>query len=605
MNNKQYDVVIIDSGVSCSEEEGIRLATDDEGNICTNEDFSDELGHGTAVYNIIKKHNPSAKCYIIKIFDDENDAADETLLLHSLQYVYNNINCKLINMSLGIAVSSNQTEIYDICEKLKAKGVILVAAFDNMESVSYPAAFDNVIGVASSPDCRKTTDVQVVLNNTVNVCAKGDLQRVKWLNPPFIFTRGNSYACAHVTGILSTQYCKDINAALCSLEKNAISRIDYSDNTEAISKPTFPKGHKAIIFPFNKEMHSLLRFPDLSCLDIVDVYDVRQSARVNASTREILYSNSPEYIVKSIDSINWDSFDILVLGHTGELSRMLGDDQLVANLIIQANQRNKYIYSYDDISQIVNAQNLSADLIFYPQIKAENVQHIPFGMLYRPWVPMLGVFGTTSKQGKFTLQLILRDLFMKNGYKVGQIGTEPSAYLFDMDLCFHFGYAANPIINRYDTISFLNSEINNISKKGVDIIISGCQSGTVTYDYGNAKYYTIPQTEFLLGTLPDAVLLCVNSFDEVEYIERTIKYIESCVDCRVIALVVFPMGYDDSIGRSRLVHLSMEKLEKIRLKLSKHLNLPIYVLGDEADMTMLYENVVSYFSYKGGADNAD
>lgn len=259
-------------------------------------------------------------------------------------------------------------------------------------------------------------------------------------------------------------------------------------------------------------------------------------------------------------------------------------------------QKMENIYCFDDISNIIQKYALSSDKIYYPKTTIENIDPIPLGMLYRPWVPILGVYGTTSKQGKFTFQLILREKFLRDDYCVGQIGTEPSAYLFDMDLCFHFGYHSTTNINRQNMVSYLNSEINNISQKDVDIIISGCQSGSVTYDFGNAKYYTFSQSEFLLGTLPDAVILCVNSYDETDYVGRTIKYIESCVDSKVIALVVYPMGYNDQLGRSRLVHLSDTELNKSVYMLSSKFNIPTYILGKESDMEKLYTTVIAFFT---------
>ena len=47
---------------------------------------------------------------------------------------------------------------------------------------------------------------------------------------------------------------------------------------------------------------------------------------------------------------------------------------------------------------------------------------------------------------------------------------------------------------------------------------------------------------FLLGAQPDAIVLCVNPFDELDYIERTVKYIESVVISKVFAVVVFSMN---------------------------------------------------------------
>ncbi len=318
--------------------------------------------------------------------------------------------------------------------------------------------------------------------------------------------------------------------------------------------------------------------------------------RVNASTNKLLnITETTDYIIKNIDNINWDSFDMFILGHTDELTRILGSAEFVEQIILQAYYNGKYIYCFDDISTIVQKHSLSSDKIYYPKITMKNLDPIPLGMLYRSWIPMLGIYGTTSKQGKFALQLILREKFLQEGYRIGQIGTEPSAYLFDMDLCFHFGYHSTTNVNRQNMVSYLNSEINNISKKGIDIIISGCQSGSVTYDFGNAKYYTFSQSEFLLGTLPDAIILCVNSHDETDYIKRTIQFLESCVDSKVIALVIYPMGYNDQLGRSRLVHLSDAELNRISVMFSTQFNVPAYVLGHKIDMDKLYETTISYF----------
>lgn len=57
------------------------------------------------------------------------------------------------------------------------------------------------------------------------------------------------------------------------------------------------------------------------------------------------------------------------------------------------------------------------------------------------------------------------------------------------------------------------------------------------YNIGNNSPY---QRELLLAANPDAIILCINYYDDVEYIERTIKYIESLATSKVIALSMFP-----------------------------------------------------------------
>ena len=64
----------------------------------------------------------------------------------------------------------------------------------------------------------------------------------------------------------------------------------------------------------------------------------------------------------------------------------------------------------------------------------------------------------------------------------------------------------------------------------------------------------------------------------------------------MIALVVYPMGYNDQLGRSRLVHLSDTELNKIAYVLSNRFNIPAYILGKESDMEKLHTTVIAFFT---------
>lgn len=131
-----------------------------------------------------------------------------------------------------------------------------------------------------------------------------------------------------------------------------------------------------------------------------------------------------------------------------------------------------------------------------------------------------------------------------------------------------------------------------------DIILVGSQSGTVSYDIGNLAQYPTLQYPFLIGTHPDAVILCINPFDEIEYIHRTIRFIISSVNCKVIALVVFPMDIrEDWSGiYGRKEKLSDENYQKLKRSLYSHLHIPVFRLGDEADMKQLFQKTLSFFS---------
>ena len=71
----------------------------------------------------------------------------------------------------------------------------------------------------------------------------------------------------------------------------------------------------------------------------------------------------------------------------------------------------------------------------------------------------------------------------------------------------------------------------------------------------------------MTATQPDCVVLCVNPFDEISYIRRTILYIESSIDTKVISIVVFPMDisanqYGLFQGKTKLGRENYNKIKK-------------------------------------------
>ena len=74
-------------------------------------------------------------------------AVDEDLLISAILYIEENINCRVINISSGIKLCERLIEFRNICNRISDKGIFIVSAFDNDGAMSYPAAFDSVIGV--------------------------------------------------------------------------------------------------------------------------------------------------------------------------------------------------------------------------------------------------------------------------------------------------------------------------------------------------------------------------------------------------------------------------------------------------------------------------
>ena len=588
------NIAIIDSGTKDYENitKGYNFRVKGDNEIIIENNFHDTYGHGTAVYSIIKKNNEECNYYIFKVID-QNDTIDEKIICTALEYIFNNLDIDIINMSLG-TVSLSDDRMYNICKRLYDKGVILVSAFDNEGAISYPAAFDCVIGVDGSDLCRKVDDFIFYEDKILNVAAKGGMQRVKWCEPDNIIVKGSSFACAHATNKIVNIYkngIKSFEEILEYFKSIAIQIIAYEEKEEKVFEY---KIDRAVIFPFNKEMHNFVRYPELLDFKVMEVYDTKYSSNVGRKTTDVMIDKSvKEYCIKNIDDIKWDLFDTLVIGHTEKLLSYIGKENIVDSLIKEAINRGKNIYSFDRIDKA----EYKNDNIYFPAVIDKYLPPLREGKLFYINKPVLGIFGTSSKQGKFTLQLELRKRLIDEGYQVGQLGTEPNALLFGLDCVYPVGYNRMVCLDEEEKIRYLNYKMNEIAD-GNDLIIVGSQSGTVPYEYKNTSYYTYEQVNFLMATNPDAVVLCINYYDEINYIRRSINVIEQLGECKVLGLVVFPMipeqTWKGMYGKRRKIRGT--EAEEIKTMIIRSTGKNAYILGDSNDMKELMNKIIGFFS---------
>lgn len=601
MVNGKPCIVLLDSGVknnliTDNVKQCVTIIYDEEKDCYGSESQAiDHYGHGTAIFSIVNKLKDEADIYIIKIFENE-EAVTEGLLIEALDYIDRNINADIVNLSLGINICDNYQELYAVCKRITDKGVIIISALDNNGAISYPAAFDCVIGVDTGFNCNKIDDFEFMEDSIINLGAYGKIQRVAWTTPEFLMLGGNSFAAAHAT-VQTARF----------LISGYRTRQDILNQFKAISvKQYVPKPYcerkqhldikKAVLFPFNKEMHSLIRFHDLLSFQIEDIYDIKYSGRVKSNTSHIMQDKSVKaYQIKNINDIEWDKFDTLILGHMDEMLSLVNTEELRNEILSQAVEHKKNIYTFDDLYQNPLLQGYSK--FYSPRITEEDLPPLRFGKLFHISKPVIGIFGTSSRQGKFTLQLKLREKFISDQYDVGQIGTEPSASLFGMDDTFPMGYNSSVYIKEYDVVRYLNYSINNLCIQGKEVILVGSQSGTIPFDFSNIALFTIPQYIYLLATKPDIVILCINPYDTDDYIERTMKTIEASVSSKVISLVVFPMKLKNNwIGiYGGKEPLPEEEFLEIKERLTNKFDIPVYRIDHQGDIDCIYQDIIDYF----------
>lgn len=594
-------VLLLDSGVDLSHPLLSNLNNIETGELKYNSDgivefvpcSTDDVGHGTAIAYILAKKMPYAIITSYKIFSGH--AISEKFLIDVLEYILKDTKYDLINLSCGIINAFDIDKIQDVCNQLVAKGTIIVSAFDNNGKITYPAALNNVIGVDISPYCVKPEEYTFIENSVVNIRGMSSYQRLPWKNKSMQPVCGSSFIVPHICAVigraLQKGYCGYMQV-LKYLASNA--KLTYSN--EILSSyfwgDKIGQIKEAIVFPYNKEMYNLLSFGHLLNFKIVGVYSYK-----GVCQKSIELEDGFIWKIKDFENIDWDSsFDTLILGHLNVASQILGSDLL--DRILQISQMHgKKVYVFDSLSQ-EQLTRYSDNLIFTPnQLQFPSAQY-DFGKMYSIPVPVLGIVGTSSKQGKFNLQLKLRTYFIKSGYRLGQLGSEPSSLLFGMDEIYPYGYASNLKHSPVDCIASINYCMQSIYRnKNPDIILFGTQSNTIHRSEGNVLFYPIYQYEILCGASPDVLILCVNYDDPEEYIQRTITYLSVISHAKLIALVLFPFHKNYSWNETlKIQKYTINEIETRCADLATRFSLPVFDLTSENSIYTLYKKILNFFA---------
>lgn len=260
----------------------------------------------------------------------------------------------------------------------------------------------------------------------------------------------------------------------------------------------------------------------------------------------------------------------------------------------------KKLFAFEDLSEYVTKfinRKAFEENCYFPEITYENIPKGRFGKLFGIQMPVLGIVGTSSSQGKFTIQMELRKKLTEQGYNVGQIGTEPTAFCYDMDFTYPYGYESTVKTMGYHNVLLLNHAIHDIEMKGYDICLVGAQTNAAAYAYSNLKNMPLFQVDFLYGTMPDAFFLVVNVHDEAEYIIRTMKTVEYLVESKCLGIIVYPIMQKQAIGtlyKKSLV--SEEDYLKFSEHLSKEVTVPIVKFKDALNTDVLVNLMLKFFA---------
>lgn len=311
--NMCVKVAIVDTGIDSKHEylkENIigGISFENKGNyIISSDEYLDENGHGTACASIVKNEFNNAKIFSVKIMD-KNGKSNIQLLEEALRYI-SRTDIRIINLSLSVIDSGKVKDLYKICNILRNSNKIIICSLKNNSSQSYPAIFDNVIGVRGTnletKDLfwyNKNYDIQCVIDNSVRFAC--------YINNTYkLYGKSNSQAAAKLTGkiakLISLNPNMGFNELQNKLESMAVKSSwdsNYIDMNNYIFNPKLYKYNK-ITSKLVKLLKNILLLKDEKILYNVCLLDERIG---------IDESNTLE-IIKQIEdyfNINIDYMDI-------------------------------------------------------------------------------------------------------------------------------------------------------------------------------------------------------------------------------------------------------------------------------------------------------
>ncbi len=397
--------------------------------------------------------------------------------------------------------------------------------------------------------------------------------------------------------IISIEEKIGINLTDDFLDFELLSSAKGFSEEETSSKNKIFRVQNAAVFPFSKEAHAFVRFSEKLHFRIKGYYDDRHTGKVGRKLCSYYEGAEPEEYIKDIEQLKFSEIDTIILGHLDELSALTGRDYKT-ELIKKAVESQINVYSFDPLDPYEYILNESKIKYFYPKVTQNDIPQNTFGKLYKISKPVVGIFGTSSQQGKFSLQIALKSELEFHGYNVGTIGTEPHSLLFNFDVIFPMGYNSTVKLSNSEIVLYLNNEINKLCLKDKEIILVATQAQIVPYYCNNLLEFPTMQYHFALGTKPDAIVMCINYHDEIPYIRNSLYALMGLTDATIIAFVIYPITYTDNWNgvygnlRRRITHEEFKQKAEL---LYKEFCIPVYMLGEKQQMRNLSQDIIDFF----------
>lgn len=196
-------IAVVDSGVHATHPhiQGVAggVGIDATGHIGA--DYTDRLGHGTAVTAVIREKAPDADVFAVRVFEREL-ATTAQALVAALDWAVAR-RAHIINLSLGTVNADHEAALADAVQRARAARIIIVAAAPQPHARWLPGALCGVVRVHLDWTLpRETCRLQLAVSEEVEMWASGFPRPIPGV-PAERNLKGASFAVANATGLLA------------------------------------------------------------------------------------------------------------------------------------------------------------------------------------------------------------------------------------------------------------------------------------------------------------------------------------------------------------------------------------------------------------------
>ena len=203
-------IAVVDSGIHSGHphvglvSHGIHIRADGS----TDDDWSDRLGHGTAVAAAIREKAPAAELIAVRVFE-RTLSTNAAVLARAIEWAAEQ-GASFINLSLGTPNTEHRVLLEESVARAQRSRSTIVSAARHNEVEWLPGSLPGAVGVLLDWDCPRDEIRRQATGDGRRVYAASGYPRPIPGVPPERNLKGISFAVANVTGCLARDLERDI-----------------------------------------------------------------------------------------------------------------------------------------------------------------------------------------------------------------------------------------------------------------------------------------------------------------------------------------------------------------------------------------------------------